>query len=508
MNDVITVDMLDEVNLIIDCDYGQALELKEHFSCYAVNYKYHPKFKARAWNGKISFFNTNDRTLPIGLLRELKPFLEKFNYKIKFLFDRNELLKDNSITLEDIQSFHKALYDGCDVYPRDYQENAIYKAVRNKRGILELCTASGKSLIIYSLIRYLNEVVKGKILLVVPSIGLVSQMYDDIKEYGWDECYDNISLLYGNSKYYDPNKKILISTWQSIYKKRQNFFEDFDAVLVDETHQSKSASISNILKKCVYAEYRIGLTGTLPTEEADIYNIYGYLGPKIAEVKSRTLIDRGFLSDIKIVNYILRYPKEEINRNRHRKYSEELKAILENPKRNFVLKDIFDNYIKKSHNVLVLSQRIGHIDEMIEFLKKHYPDRKILKITGEIKAEVREDIRKHIENNDGVILVASYGTLSTGVNIPKLHHVIFASFYKSKIKVLQSIGRGLRKHKSKNKVFVWDIIDDMRYKKQKRKNTRSELGFNYAFLHFLERLNYYKDEGFKFIAKSVKLDDL
>jgi superfamily II DNA or RNA helicase len=512
MNDVITVRLKDNVNLEISCAIDQAYELKEYFSCYATNYQYNPKYKAKMWNGKISFFNVHEKTLPIGLLLYIKPFLTKFKYKIRFEFDRSKL--KNNITTDDLTAFHNVLFDGVTnngkaVFPRDYQHNAILSALQHKRGVLEAATGAGKSIIIYSIIRFIMEHVEGKVLLVVPSISLVSQMFSDFREYGWWDNYDDVSLLYGTSKSYDPKKKVLISTWQSIHKKTSKFFEQFDAVLVDETHNAKSASIQTVLKKCVNAEYKLGMTGTLPTEPIDRFNIFGYLGPVIYKLKSHELISRGFLSDMRVINTYLRYPHKDIVDNKKRTYAEEIKFITKNEDRNKILKYIISSkHVKEVENILILAQRLSHIDDMEKYLKKEYPNRTILKISGMTHADERERIRQYVECNDGIILVATYGTLSTGVNIPKLHHVIFASFYKSKIKVLQSVGRGLRLHKSKKIMYVWDIIDDMRWKKKKRKNSKEEYGYNYAFKHFLERRSFYLDQRFKCLDKRIKLEDL
>jgi len=507
MSNTITVDLVDNVYLGIQCEIDQAFELKEYFSCYVPNYKYNPKYKARLWNGKISFFNIHDRTLPIGLLKFLKYFLIKYGYKIRFNFDRSVF--QNDITPEDLIPFYDALFDRDGIYPRDYQQDAIYTALKNKRGVLEAATGAGKSIIIYSILRYMMEDTDGKLLLVVPSINLVNQMFSDFREYGWYDSYDDVTLLYGKSKNYDPNKKVTISTWQSIYKKSPGFFKQFTGVLVDETHGAKSASIQTVLKKCVNAEYKLGLTGTLPTDKVDMFNIFGYLGPVIYKLKSKTLIERGYLSDIRIVNMNIKYPDSDIKLNKVQTYAEEVDLIINKEKRNKVLKYIIDSkYVDEKENVLILAQRINHIDKIVDYLENIYPNREILRIDGKTDPEERERVRNYVESNDGVILVATYGTLSTGVNIPKLHHVIFASFYKSKIKVLQSIGRGLRKHKSKGVIIIWDLIDDMRWKKKQRSNTKETWGYNYAYQHFLERLTYYKEQGFKYTNKKVVLDNL
>lgn len=509
MSNTIRIGLKDNVYLSIECEMDQAFELKEYFSCYVPDYKFNPKYKARMWNGKISFFNINDRTLPIGLLKFLKPFLKKYKYKVVFDFDRKVLQDD--IEHEDLIGLYDVLFEGSKIYPRDYQQKAIYAGLKNKRGILEAATGAGKSLIIYCMIRFWMEELDGRILLVVPSINLVNQMFSDFREYGWYDSYDDVTLLYGKSKNYDPNKKVLISTWQSIYKKGPKFFEDFDAVVVDETHGAKSASIQNVLKKCVNAEYKIGLTGTLPTEKVDRFNIYGYLGPVVYKLRSDELIKRGFLTDLRIVNMHIRYPDKDVKVNKDRTYAEELSFLINNPKRNRIFKYIIDGkHVQKDENVLILAQRIEHIDNIVEYCKEEFPEREVLRIDGSTNPEERERVRHYVESNNGVILVATYGTLSTGVNIPKLHHVIFASFYKSKIKVLQSIGRGLRKHKTKNRIIVWDIVDDLRWLKRKNKKTRkgNEYGLNYAYQHFEERLKYYNEQRFKNIDKFVKLEEI
>ena len=506
MNDVILVEIIDNVYFRIYCGEDQSMELSQYFTCFATNYQNHPRFRARMWNGKISFFDRYEHTLPIGLLRHLKPFLRQYGYKVKFLFDMEEL--KNPLTRSELEEFYDALYEGVTnkkgepIRPRDYQEDAIFNALRHKRGVLESATGSGKSLIIYSIIQFIIDELDGKILLVVPDVGLVNQMYNDFKSYGWGNIYKEVSLLFSKSKMYDKNKKVLISTWQSVYKRGERFFKDFEAVLIDETHGAKSASIQSMLKKCVNAHYRLGFTGTLPDEPADKFNIFGYIGPKIYTLKSKTLIDRGYLSKITIVNMFLKYTRQEAIDNVGRSYKEEVKSIIENPERNKVFKYIV-GHIKPTDNVLILCERRAHLASIKEYMAEHFPEREIFIIQGGVKGEKREAIRHEIEESSGALLIATYGTVSTGINIPKLHHVIFASFYKSKIKVLQSIGRGLRLHESKKRVIIWDIIDDM---KAKKKNGRWLN--NYAIVHFLKRLTYYKDQGFDFIDRHKKLKEL
>jgi len=504
---IIELNLKDNVYFNVRCGTDQAYELKGFFSCYTPNYKFNPKYKAKMWDGKITFFNIYDRLLPIGLLPKLKEFCKNHDYTLTYNFSMKELR--NNITQEDLIPFYDTLFSDGKIYPHDYQQEAIYKTLSKKRGVLEACTSFGKSIVLYTILRYIMNDVDNKILIIVPTINLVNQLYSDMQDYGWEDIHNHVSRLYGDSKDCDLSKKILISTWQSIYKRHDNFFSQYEAVICDETHMCKSLSLTTILKKCVNATYRIGMTGTLPMDHADRYNIFGFIGPLIYQLKSHELITTGFLSDIKIVNMHIKYPIEEIKKIVNITYAEEVKYLVQNEKRDGILKYIIDSkYIKDEDNILVLAQRIEHIKKTVEYLKNLYPNRKILKISGETNPDERESIRKSIDNESGVILVATYGTFSTGISIKKLHHVIFLSFYRSRIKVLQSLGRGLRKHNTKSFVIIWDIVDDMRWKLKQRSNTKNEYGMNYAYLHFLERLKFYDDQKFKYINKVVQLEKL
>lgn len=499
MIDKIIVFKLNNIYFKIDCDASQSLELKEYFSCFMPNYFFSPKFKAKIWDGRISFFNRQNNTLPIGLYAMLKQFCIHFNYEMVLNFDKSEFV--NEIDENDIQIFYKNLFTDSKLFPRDYQHEAIFKALRSKRGVIEASVGSGKSLMIYTIIRFLLGFVDGKILLIVPNVSLVNQFYQDCKDYGWSACESYTDILYSGKKP-DWSKPILISTWQSLYKKPISFFENFKTVLVDETHNSKSNSVKSILEKCINAEYRLGFTGTLPTDKIDIYTIYGYLGNKIFDITSKELMDRGILSQMKIANLLLKYSQEEIDVNKHRTYDEEVRFLIEHPKRNGVLKYIID-HIKPEENTLILCYMIEHLKAIKKYLQEKYPNREIQEIYGEVDADKREEIRLDLENKEGVIIIGTFSTMSTGINLKKLHHIIFASSYKSKIKVLQSIGRGLRTHETKSKLILWDIVDDLTYIKK-----TGNIGKNYVYEHFEQRLEYYKTQGFSFINKNIMVENL
>lgn len=488
----------DEVFYKINASLGQSEELFEYFAIYAKDFKYHPLFKKHIWNGKLHFYNKNDSTLPIGLYSQLVEFCSKFNYDLKLI--SNDKLDD--ISDEVFTGMYKEIFNEK-YYPRDYQDICIKKAIRYKRGLIESVTGSGKSMVIYSMIRFLLSNYKNKkVLLIVPNISLVNQMFSDFKDYGYKEAEKYVSLLFGKSKSYDENKPILVSTWQSLYKKPANFFKPFIGVIVDETHLAKGKCLQNTLKKCMWSEYRIGLTGTLPEDKSELYTIYGYLGQKLHSVGYSELIDRGVLSKIQIVNMILKYPEEFSNIHRGRPYAEEVSAITTYPDRNKVFSYII-SHLKKSDNFLLLCSEINHLKQIKEYLETTFTDRKVYEIYGKINPTIREDIRKRMNDESGVILIGTYKTMSTGINIKKIHHIMFASSYKSKIKILQSIGRGLRTHESKSRLVLWDIVDDLC-----RVKRTGSLEKNYVYKHFEERYRYYTEVGFESVNKVVKIGDL
>jgi len=493
---LIRLHKVNEVYLRVECSFEQALELKEFLSCYAPNFQFHPKFRQKIWNGKISFFDFRTQCLPIGLLEKFIEFSNNFGYDYEYSFPIEELF-DSKFSIDKLNIFFMKIFSGVKIndkllYPRDYQIKAIQNCLYRQRGVIESPTGSGKSLDIYSIIRYILENTEEKILLVVPSVSLVEQMFSDFFDYGWKNANNYVDILYSGKMI--TGKRVLCSTWQSIYKKSSGFFKDFGAILIDEVHSvGSSQSIQSVAKKCTNAKYRLGFTGTLPEEDHDIFNIYGYLGPQIFELKSAELIDKGVLSKIVIANILFKYPEAIVKKNKNRTYPEEIRTIETYKPRFKVLKYIFEN-IKDGENTLILCRHIDHLKEIIDYLEKNVDDKfKLSVIYGAIGPEEREGIRKMMNIEKNIILIGTYATMSTGINIRRIHNVIFASSYKSKIKILQSIGRGLRTHEDKDLLILWDIVDDLTWKKRTGK-----LGKNYVYEHFEQRLKYYEQQGFKY----------
>ena len=349
---------------------------------------------------------------------------------------------------------------------------------------------SGKSFSIYMLSRYLLEMEK-RILIIVPSVSLVTQLNSDFMKYNWDYDEQPALIFSGQDKYQD--KMLTITTWQSVYKMSEEFFSKFDAVLCDEAHGATSISIKSILGKCKKAEYKIGFTGTMHEHESDIMTTVGYIGPVIYELKTKDLIDNKHVSDLTIVNTFVRYTDQDVINCKERSYQSELDYINEDKRRMGVLDIVIKTARPKEENILILCTNKEPLFEVEKYLRDKYGDEFEIKLYhGDVKATNREIIREEMEVTKKCILLGTYGSLSTGVSIKRLHHVVLFSSYRSKIKVLQSIGRGLRLHESKTKMIVWDVIDDLSFV-----NRNGNVTYNHLMKQWIEdRMRYYKDQGF------------
>lgn len=365
---------------------------------------------------------------------------------------------------------------------------------------------SGKSLVLYSLARIaLLENPNAKIMIVVPTVMLVKQIFSDFIDYGWD-AKEHCCMLH-SGKDLDTSKPVLISTYQSLSKFNKEFFEDFEYAFIDEAHGARGNSMMNIMKAATNAFTRIGLTGTMPKEKCEYLNVVSVLGTPLYTLKSKELMDIGVLANLSIVRCLIDHTKDTRKLYSGCDYNSEQKLVEDDLKRNMVVSEIIDK-LPQDHNVLILCAKVEHLNFLYTILSEKYKERKVTVIHGKIKADAREDTRKDIEREDGTILVATFGTLSTGISIKKLHHVIFASSSKSEIRVLQSIGRGLRTHETKNMVYVWDIVDDLRpWSLDKDGNRKYNKTLNYGLKHWLEREVYYNEQKFKIAKMNFKIED-
>lgn len=481
----IRVGLRDHAMMIIDAEAHQIPELREYFSFFVPGHKYMPAFKSRRWDGKIKLFNQITRELNVGLYAHLKKFCADRMYPIE-LIDNPEYghpENKNQVPHQELIKFQGEL--GMPFPLRDYQYDAVTHGIEQKRAILLSPTGSGKSFIIYNLMRWFMDAYDGqKILVVVPTTSLVEQMHKDFADYGFDPelCH---KIYGGKEKVTD--KQILISTWQSIYKFPAEWFEQFGCVFGDEVHLFKAKSLSGIMNKCINAPYRFGTTGTLDGTETNKLVLEGLFGPTKTVTLTRDLQVQGTLAQIDISILLLRYHNDVCHMMEGKTYQEEMDYIVTNEKRNKLITNLA---LDQKGNTLVLFQFVEkHGKVLFDMMRDKAEDgRKIFYVSGEVDAADREQIRGIVEGQKDAIIVASLGTFSTGINIKNLHNIVFASPSKSQVKVLQSIGRGLRQSENGVATKLYDIADDLHIGSHK----------NFTLRHSAERIKIYTKEQFPY----------
>ena len=487
----IHISKLNEVYLKVECDNpGICYELVQYFTFEVPGHKFMPAYRNKMWDGKIRLFSDKTGKIYVGLLDYIKEFCDR--NEIGYDID-DDVIDSKDVDIEVVEEFIKSLKPkskGKDLTLRDYQTEAIWYGISKNRGMLVSPTASGKSLIIYALIRYFNLLLKDKkILILVPTTSLVEQMYSDFIDYGWDDKYLH-RIYQGHEK--DTDKPIIISTWQSLYKLDKKYFENFGCVIGDEAHLFKSKSLTSIMSKLINCKYRFGMTGTLDGTQTHRLVLEGLFGKVKKVTTTKELIDKDTLANLKIKCIVLKHKEEDCKEVKDLKYSDEIQYIVSHKTRNDFISRLCD---KLTGNTLCLYQLVEKHGLVLYNLMKDF-DRKVFFIHGGVDTEDREDIRAITEKESNAIIVASYGTFSTGINIRNLHNIVFSSPSKSKIRVLQSIGRGLRKpDRGDIHTTLLDIADDFTYKDRK----------NFTLNHFLERINIYNEEQFDYQIDKIRI---
>jgi len=463
-------------------------ELSDLFTFDVPGAKFMPQYRSKYWDGKIRLYSPATGEIYGGLVDKIVSWAKKSEYSLEFEnnqfygapFEENEIISREGVNDYMTRiSKHK---------PRNYQIDAVYDALRYNRKLLISPTASGKSLMIYSVVRYYAEKNK-KILLVVPTTSLVEQMFKDFQDYGWD-AENYCHRIYAGKEKTNENP-VTITTWQSIYKLKRPFFKDFEVVIGDEAHLFKSKSLISIMTKMDAAKYRFGFTGTLDGTQTHKWVLEGLFGPSYKVTQTKELIDKGHLSKLQIHILILKHKPQKFE-----VYEEELQHIITHQKRNNFIKNLV---LDLKGNTLVLFSRVEtHGQPLYELINNSIQnDRKVFYVHGGVDAEERERIREITETEKNAIIVASYGTFSTGINIKNLHNVIFASPSKSRIRNLQSIGRVLRKGDSKTQAVLYDIADDITHLSRR----------NYTLNHLIERIKIYNEEKFNYEIVQIDLGE-
>ena len=485
MSDVV-IQKKNEVYLKVDCDPHIKHELADRFTFEVPGAKFMPQYRSKYWDGKIRLFSTHTGEIYVGLLDKIVAFCKQNNYSYEFVnnkfygtpFEVNEM-----ISKEGVRDYMKKIsrHD-----PRDYQVDAVYDALRYNRKLLISPTASGKSLMIYSVARYFTEKDE-RVLLVVPTTSLVEQMYKDFIDYGWDAETHCHKIYSGREK--QTNKSVTITTWQSVYKLEKSFFENYGVIIGDEAHLFKSKSLVTIMTNMRDTKYRFGFTGTLDGSQTHKWVLEGLFGPSYKVTQTSELIEKGHLSKLDIKIITLKHEGQRFSQ-----YEDEVQYIINHEKRNNFIKNLA---LDLKGNTLVLFSRVeSHGIPLFNLINTSKEEgRKVFLVHGGVDVDDREEVRRITENEKNAVIVASYGTFSTGINIKNLHNVIFASPSKSRVRNLQSIGRILRKGNNKVKACLYDIADDISIKNQK----------NYTLNHLIERIKQYNEESFDYSITTINI---
>lgn len=491
---MIKVSKKNEVHLKIETEPGISQELNDFFTFEVPGARFMPLYKNRMWDGKARLFNMYRQELYVGLLPYLQDFADTLEYKVELDIENI----GDPVSTKYVETFAEKLNlqsGDKDIEIRDYQVEAVKHAINTGRALLLSPTASGKSLIIYNLIRY-HQHLNRKQLIIVPTTSLVEQMYGDFQDYATANDWavsENCHRIYGG-KEKSNEYPVTISTWQSIYKFPKSWFDKFDVIYGDEAHLFKAKSLTTILDKCVNAKYRIGTTGTLDGSKTHKLVLEGIFGQVKKVITTKKLMESKQVADLKIIAMVLDYPEVDRKTVKGMSYQEEMDWLVSNHKRNLVIRNLSTT---QKGNTLVLFQFVEkHGRVLHDMITKKCTGRKIFFVFGGTDTETREQIRSITEKEEDAIIIASYGTFSTGINIRNLHNIVFASPSKSRIRNLQSIGRGLRKGDNKVSCNLFDIGDDLQWKSKK----------NYTLNHMVERIKIYNEENFNYKLVRVPIN--
>ena len=482
----ITIKKKNEVYVTVKAEPAICQELSDLFTFDVPGAKFMPQYRSKYWDGKIRLFSPATGEVYGGLVDKIVNWARKSEYSLEFEnnkhygtpFEENEI-----ISREGVKEYMTRI---SRYKPRDYQVDAVYDPLKYNRKLLISPTASGKSMMIYAVVRYFVET-KKKVLLIVPTTSLVEQMYKDFEDYGWNADQYCHRIYSGKEK--TNENSVTITTWQSVYKLKRPFFKDFDVAIGDEAHLFKSKSLVSIMTKMDSAKYRYGFTGTLDGSQTHKWVLEGLFGPSYKVTQTKELIDKGHLSKLQIRVLILKHTDQKFDT-----YEDELQYIISHIKRNKFIRNLALDL--KGNSLILFSRVATHGQILFDSINSSVQNnRKVFYVHGGVEAQERERIREITEQERDAIIVASYGTFSTGINIKNLHNVIFASPSKSRIRNLQSIGRVLRTGDNKKKAVLYDIADDISYKSRK----------NYTLNHLVERVKIYNEEKFNYEIIQINL---
>ena len=394
-------------------DSGILMELSEYFTFYAPGYKFMPSYRNKMWDGKVRLYNRMNSTIPYGLLNEVLQFSKDRDYQVNLTPDIENRFSYDEKFIDDL-----SLYGGGkQIEARDYQRKAFEFATENGKGILVSPTGSGKSLIIYMLIRYfLQEELDKKVIIVVPTTSLVEQMYKDFADYSSNDSdfdvEEDVHRIYsGKEKTFEQS--VVITTWQSAIKLPPAWFEQFGCIIGDEAHTFKAKSLTTIMNRLVNAEMRIGTTGTLDGGQVNELTLIGNFGPVYKVTTTQSLIESDTLADLKIKALVLKYSDEVRKAFGKQTYADEISFIAAHEKRNRFITNLA---LDQTGNTLVLYNLVKkHGEPLFKQIRDRAGKRKVFFVSGSVNAEEREKIRSLTEKENSSITL-HFGNLSVSLD--------------------------------------------------------------------------------------------
>jgi len=390
-----------EVHLQIESDMHVYYELADYFTFEVPGAKFMPTYKNKYWDGKIRLFNVQNNQIYVGLLDKIVQFCKDHEYTYEFVKSKFYGLpfeENPTISKEGVKDYITSI---SKYKPRDYQVDGIYDALKYNRKLLISPTASGKSLMIYGIVRYYVERNQNT-LIVVPTTSLVEQMYKDFEDYGWDVGSYCHKIYAGKERVTDS--QVIITTWQSIYKLPRKYFDRFSVVIGDEAHQFKSKSLISIMTKLGNAKYRYGFTGTLDGTQTHKWVLEGLFGPSYKIIKTDELMKKGHVATLDINVLLLKHPP-----NKFETFEDEIQYIITHNRRNNFIRNLA---LDLKGNTLILFARVeGHGEPLYNLINNNsIINRHVFFVHGGVATEDREKVREITESEDNAIIVASYGT--------------------------------------------------------------------------------------------------
>lgn len=478
-------------------------------------------------------FLSSYNILPVGLWRELAKACDKYNFSLQFI-GLNENICDTNIKWEEFNEYIDKLFANSEITVRDYQRESAFNCLYYRRACIEVSTSGGKTLIAFIIFKYLREKYNIKhFLFITPNTNLTTQTKDKFLKYEetignsdinwtWCEVYSGAKKKKGETFDYD----IVFGNYQSLCKKKENFFKNFDVVINDETQHGICTSIRTIFRKCVNATYRIGMTGTFPSE--DSYNSFVLqtnIGAYVYNLPSKELIyDKGFATPVHVLaiqlDYLSYEAKKALYNLRKLKNSDNVEEGVkllnlerEQARGSEARFKYICNLIKKTtKNTLVIFTDIQNkYGYRVYSSVKEYSDKNVYYIDGDVNPATREEMVQSMENDTSgqTVIIASIGCFSEGIDICNLWNIFLIETTKSDNLLRQILGRGMRQYSGKEKTIFIDIIDDFRFYpiNSKGKNITDYYTDNYLFRHGEERKRIYENKGFPYKVIVQKLEN-